>query len=145
MKPMTIDYRHHRIVLTRAFAKKASEPSSREYRDLKDAVSTFPTFKVVNHTILRKKGKETYKGLNFEFMEDYINTHVEESKREKAMDDLREQKYLSKCHSKKFPTIRKWFLETYPEIKSNYGRLASEFENRNTFEVNFSKDDAAAA
>ena len=45
MRPLTIDFVSHRIVMTRAFAKKASDPTTREYRELKEALSTFPTFK----------------------------------------------------------------------------------------------------
>ena len=143
MRPLTIDFAKNRIVMTRAFARKASDPSTKEYRELKDSMETFPTFSVEHHTIKKCSGKESYKGLNYSFMYYYINTYVEESKREKAMEDLETQIFLTKCHSKRFPTVRKWFLETYPEINLNYGKIASEINERNAIEVNFSKEEDA--
>ena len=144
MRPLTIDFRNNRIVMTRDFAKKAADPKTKEYRELKEAMGTFPTFTVEHHTIKKSASKETYKGLNYDFMIDYINTHVAEEKREKAMADLSEQMYLTKCHSKKFPTVKKWFLATYPEINSNFGKIATEFEERHAVEVNFSNNDEVA-
>ena len=145
MRPLTIDFAKNRIVMTRAFARKASDPSTKEYRELKDTMETFPTFSVEHHTIKKCSGKESYKGLNYSFMYYYINTYVEESKKEKAMEDLEKQIFLTKCHSKRFPTVRKWFLETYPEINSNYGKIAAEFEERNTVELNFPSEEVEAA
>ena len=145
MRPLTIDFAKNRIVMTRAFARKASDPSTKEYRELKDTMETFPTFSVEHHTIKKCSGKESYKGLNYSFMYYYINTYVEESKREKAIGDLETQIFLTKCHSKRFPTVRKWFLETYPEINSNYGKIAAEFEERNTVELNFPSEEVEAA
>ena len=145
MRPLTIDFVNHRIVMTRAFAKKASDPSTKEYRELKEALSTFPTFTVEHHTIKKCTSKESYKGLDYNFMIRYINTRVEESKRKKAMADLEEQMFLTKCHSKRFPTVRKWFLETYPEIDSNFGKIASELEERKTAELAFPNVEDAVA
>ena len=145
MRPLTIDFVSHRIVMTRAFAKKASDPTTREYRELKEALSTFPTFTVEHHTIKKNSSKETYKGLDYGFMTEYINTYVDENKRVKALADLEEQKFLTKCHSKKFPSVRKWFLETYPEIDSNYGKIATEFEERKATELTFPKEENAVA
>lgn len=145
MRPLTIDFAKNRIVMTKAFARKASDPSTKEYRELKETMETFPTFSVENHTIKKCASKECYKGLDYNFMFDYINTYVEESKREKAIKDLEEQKFLTKCHSKKFPTVKKWFLETYPEINSNFGKVVAEFEERNAVELNFPTEEIEAA
>ena len=130
MKPISVNFNNQTIVMTNAFAKKASDPRTAEHRQLKEMKKAFPTYTEVRHTIKKTK-KESYKGLNYDFMFDYINRYVEESKIEKAIEDLEEQIYLTKCHTSKFPTVRKWFLETYPEINSNYGKLAKEYEKRN--------------
>ena len=144
MRPITIDFENNRIVMTRAFAKKACEPNTKEYRELKDIMATFPSFMVEHHKIKKCASKESYKGLNYNFMVEYINTYVAEDKRAKAMEDLEEQMFLTRCHSKKFPTVRKWFLETYPEINTNFGKIATEFEERNVVEGNFSKEEDTA-
>ena len=132
MKPISVNFTNQTIVMTSAFAKKASDPTTKEFRELKDMIKTFPSFKVVNHTIKKNSGKESFKGLNYEFMRDYIATHVEVNKVMQALEDLEEQIYLTKCHSKRFPTVRKWFLATYPEIKDNYGKIS---ESRNTVKI----------
>ena len=130
MKPISPNFKNQTIIMTNAFAKKASDPTTKEYRELKDMIKTFPSFKVVTHTIKKNSGKESFKGLNYDFMREYIETHVEVNKVMQALEDLEEQIYLTKCHSKKFPIVRKWFLETYPEINTNFGKVKAEFEKR---------------
>ena len=138
MKPISINFTNNTIVVTSAFAKKASDPSSKEFRELQKTLKTFPTFTVERHTIKKNPSKESYAGLTYAFMREYIETHVEVNKVIQALEDLEEQIYLTKCHSIKFPTVRKWFLATYPEIKDNYGKIS---ETRRTVEIITSEDE----
>lgn len=134
MKPISVNFTNQTIVMTKAFADKASNPKTAEHKQLAELKKSFPTYTEVRHTIKKTK-KESYKGLNYDFMFDYINRYVEESKKEKAIKDLEDQIYLTKCHTAKFPTVRKWFLATYSEINTNYGKLAKEFEERNAIAI----------
>ena len=51
-------------------------------------------------------------------MEDYIKTHGSEEECEKNLAEFKEQKLISLCHStsRRYPTIKKWFLAKYPEV-----------------------------
>lgn len=75
-------------------------------------------FTVEVKTIKRNSAKECYKGLNYEFMEDYIRTHETKETVVEVLSEFEEMLLISQCHSKAFryPTIKKWFLEKYPEI-----------------------------
>ncbi len=46
-------------------------------------------------------------------MENYIANHDNADEIKKAYDELR---LIGACHKVSYPTIKKWFLETYPEI-----------------------------
>ena len=55
-------------------------------------------------------------------MEDYIAAHEDYETAKAVLDELEEMRLISQCHSKAFryPTIKKWFLERYPEVR-NFG------------------------
>lgn len=131
MRPIHIDFAKERIVMTRAFAKKASDPTTAEYRKLKGIISTVPSFRVECHTNKKNARKESYKGLNYEFMKSYIETHADKSKKAQLRKALEEQIFLSECHSIKYPVVKKWFLATFPEIKENYGKVITDFDEVN--------------
>ena len=46
-------------------------------------------------------------------MEAYIADHDQNGTIKKVYDELR---LIGACHKVSYPTIKKWFLETYPEI-----------------------------
>jgi len=73
----------------------------------------YPTFTVVRRSIKKAPTKETYAGLTFVYMENYIATHANAEQIKKVYDELR---LIGACHKASYPTIKKWFLETYPEI-----------------------------
>ena len=66
----------------------------------------------------RSKTKECYRGLNYEYMEDYIKTHGSKEECAENLAEFKEQKLISLCHStsRRYPTIKKWFLGKYPEV-----------------------------
>lgn len=51
-------------------------------------------------------------------MEDYILTHGTPEEIKKNLKIYDEKKLISECHSKarRYPVIKSWFLETFPEI-----------------------------
>lgn len=57
-----------------------------------------------------------YHSLTYRYMEDYIASHG--STEDRRIYD--EKKLISECHSKSFryPVIKSWFLERFPEIKT---------------------------
>ena len=75
-----------------------------------------PLYTVVQRHIRKNTKQEHYHGLTYAYMEDYIASHG-------SMEDRRtydEMKLISKCHSKgfRYPTIKAWFLERFPEVKA---------------------------
>ena len=63
---------------------------------------------------------EHYKGLTYDYMRDYILRKESSVKAQSAIAEVDEMILLSKCHSKRYPAIKSWFLEKYPEVKE-YG------------------------
>ena len=117
MKRIKIDYTNSEILVYKTFAQKASIVGTSEYNELKEIKANFEGFKVKVHTLAKKKGKETYKGLTYDEMEKYILSHRNSKMNMRIFEA---KKALSKIHSIRYPAIKQWFLETYPEVKE-YG------------------------
>lgn len=73
MANIIIKERSKTLEITKKFAAAASRFGSDEYMELKAARSEFPTFKVVTKTTSRKS-KDSFKGLTYDFMENYIKS-----------------------------------------------------------------------
>lgn len=113
MTTITVSARTHSLVLTKSFAAKAAIFGTDEYKMLQEARRDYPGYKVtVGKT---KEAKNIYAGLDYAYMEKYIAAHDDE---EKTIYD--EKKLISECHSKgfRYPVIKSWFLERFPEIKT---------------------------
>ena len=115
------------IVMDATFAKKSENTMSAEYAHLQQVRRDYPTYKVIRHTIKRNAEKKTYKGLTYEYMEYYILTHGTKEERQKNFDEYNEMILISKCHGKayRYPVIKRWFLEKYPEI-AEFGAPAAQ-------------------
>lgn len=108
-----IDYANRQIIMDRTFAKHANIVGSEEYNRLQTARRDYEGFTVVVRTIRRNNKKECYRGLTYKYMEEYISCHDNSDERKKQFDELR---LIAKCHSKRYPVIKQWFLQQYPEI-----------------------------
>lgn len=108
---MKIDFETETIIMNAAFAKAASHVGTKEFRQLQEIHRDYPTFRITTRTIKRNSNKESYRGLTYEYMERYIATH--DADMMKVFDEMR---LISECHSVRYPTIKKWFLETFPEV-----------------------------
>ena len=115
---LKLDHAKRTIVMDRTFAKYAANTMSQEYAHLQDVRHDYPEYQVVQRKIKRSKTKECYRGLNYEYMEDYIKTHGSKEECAKNLAEFKEQKLISLCHStsQRYPTIKKWFLAKYPEV-----------------------------
>ncbi len=117
MTDIKVLFEQKTILLASKFAKKAQNADSPEFRELQKAKASFPDFKVkVNH-IKRNPSKECYKGLTYQYMRAYIATHS--VNQEVALANMEELIFKTKCHSDayRYPTVKKWFLNKYPEVK----------------------------
>lgn len=111
------------IVMDRTFAKLAENTMSAEYAHLQQVRKDYPTYTVIKRQIKRNGNKESYKGLTYEYMETYILSHGTSETRIANLREFNEMRLIAECHSKAFryPVIKAWFLEKYPEVK-NFGK-----------------------
>ena len=125
-----VDFAKKRIVMDRAFAKNCANPASDEYTQLQRVRQDYPNFTVSTRTCKSNPEKESYKGLTYEYMENYITTHEEGENRVLVLKEFAEMRLISECHSKahRYPVIKNWFLNKYPEI-ANFGMAAPAAEN----------------
>ena len=113
---LKIDHINGRLIMDRTFAKNAENTRSEEYRHLQSVRQDYPTYIVIRKQIKKAPQKENYRGLTYEFMETYVKNHEPEDTREAVSNELKHMIEISKCHSIRYPTIKKWFLAKYPEV-----------------------------
>lgn len=113
-----IDFANSRIMMDRTFAEKCRDTRSIEYEHLQRVRQDYPQFTVLRREIKKNASKETYAGLTYEYMERYIVTHEEADTRAAVLAEYNELRLISECHkrSRRYPTIKKWFLAKYPQI-----------------------------
>ena len=115
---LMVKYAEGVIEMNTTFAKMMQNPLSEEYALLQRTRQDFPTFAVPTRQIKSNPHKDTYKGLTYEYMRDYIILHTTPEKEAEAVAEFDEMVLISKCHGKtlRYPTIKKWFLKKYPEV-----------------------------
>ena len=115
---LKIDFVNGRIVMDRTFAKNCTNTASDEYTQLQRVRLDYPNFKVYTRHIKKNTKKESYKGLTYAYMEDYIRRHEEGEKLREVLTEYSELRLIAECHSTghRYPTIKKWFLTKYPEV-----------------------------
>lgn len=121
-KNMIIDHKNKKILLCRDFENKSKNAESGEFKQLCDIVKIFPSYDIVRREIAKKKNKEAYKGLTYGYMEAYIDLHG----RLDIMQEYKELRLLAECHSIRYPVIKAWFLEKFPEVKLYGVRIDAE-------------------
>lgn len=116
---LKINYADKKIVMDRTFAKLAENTRSEEYTHLQQVRGDYPDYAVVVRTIKNNPAKETYKGLTYEYMENYILSHEKDEGLVLTLTEFNELRTISRCHKQglRYPTIKKWFLNRYPEIE----------------------------
>jgi len=127
---LKIDHENGLLIMDRTFAKNAENTRSSEYSHLQSVRRDYPTYTVIRREIKKNPEMNHYKGLTYEYMEDYILTHESKETVDKVIEEFEEMILISRCHSKAFryPVIKKWFLARYPEI-AKFGRLESKSES----------------
>ncbi len=119
---LKVNHADRKIIMDRTFAKYAENTRSEEYAHLQQVRKDYPIYEVTVRTIKKNSNKETYKGLTYDYMRDYIITHEDEENVKIVLTEFSELRLVSRCHSqaKRYPVIKKWFLSKYPEI-ANFG------------------------
>ena len=128
-----VDFEKNLLVMNQAFATKARNVRSEEYKLLQSTRRDYPTYTVVKRRIKRNSQKETYAGLTYEYMRMYIATHESKETVKDVMKHFDELLLISQCHCKarRYPVIKSWFLGKYPEIEG-FGKPKKTEENPDT-------------
>ena len=115
---LTVNHTNRTIVMDRTFAKYAANTRTEEYAHLQQVRQDYPTYVVIQRHIKTNANKNTYRGLTYEYMEDYIMTHGDADTVLANMREYNEKRCISDCHGKAFryPVIKSWFLNKFPEI-----------------------------
>ena len=112
---LKLDHAKRLVIMDKTFAKFAANTMSAEYAHLQQVRRDYPTYEVVQKRIKKNATKECYRGLTYAYMESYIESHGTAEVRY----EFEEMRLIAQCHSKAFryPTIKAWFLEQFPEVK----------------------------
>ena len=131
---LKIDFAKAQIIMDRTFAKNVTDTHSPEYAHLQSVRRDYPNFNVVMRTIKKNDNKISYKGLTYDYMRCYILNHGSYEKRVACLAEFDALLEIAECHSKsrRYPTIKKWFLNTYPEIVK-FGKILGDEANQYTF------------
>ena len=108
MTNITINYKKNTIEITKAFEKKASAYGSEAYIELSEARKEFPNYRLVVKT---SKSNNTFAGMDYDFMVEYIEKHENAEQRKAEFDKLR-------ASGLTYGEIKQWFVETYPIFKN---------------------------
>lgn len=106
---------------------------------LANYMRSFPNYTITVRKDIKKNAKqEHYKGLTYEYMKTYIRKYEPIETRDSVLKELEDRIFISECHSTghRYPAIKKWFLEKYPEV-ANGGKTfinATQEEHTNTSE-----------
>ena len=122
---LKINHEEGIITMDRTFAKNAENTRSEEYAHLQSVRRDYPNYTVIRREIKKNPNKECWKGLTYEYMENYIIGHEGDDTRDLVLKEFAEMRLIAECHSKchRYPVIKKWFLDKYPEI-ANFGMAA---------------------
>ena len=113
------------ILISKSFEKAAHNPNSREYKELMEVMNTHPTYKLAQRAIKKNPQKQKYPNLTYEYMRDYIILTSTPEDELAAVAEFDNMILKSRCQSQsnRYPVIKRWFLNKYPEIKE-FGMIA---------------------
>lgn len=109
-----INYEDNTITLTKAFAKQAQNPATKEFRELAKLHKNFPEFTITKRTAKVNDDKEVHSGLSIPWMTNYIKTYVKD---EAAIAEFEEVKVFYKGMPGYYGRVKGWFLKEYPNYK----------------------------
>lgn len=118
---LKIDRNKESLIMDRTFAKFSEDTTSNEYQHLQAIRKDYPDYTVKLRQIKKNTDKKTYPGLTYEYIKNYIIKVSDPKDKNNALAEFEKQIDISNCYSKgkRYPLIKKWFFETYPEIKIN--------------------------
>lgn len=111
-----VNYSTKTIVITKKFAKVISNPFTEEFKAFMELRERLSDFEVVVKATAKRTKRETLKGLNYSFMEQYIARHDDENATVMAEFKKMTVKDDDNLATLSYGVVKKWFLEQYPEV-----------------------------
>ena len=119
----TIDFTRKVLTITKEFADAASDPTSKEYKTMRQFQKDIPDLTVVRKTHSTPKKYYTasgrictrnqFKNLTYKYMEAFINAL---SNREEIMNEYYLIRYpMGDIQHNKYKAVREWFIGKFPE------------------------------
>lgn len=131
MGKIFVDHGKKTIFASKTFLKKARSSESGEYLELAEVVALYRGYSIRERHIKTKSNKQSYKGLTYRYMEDYILCH---DNAERMMAEYRQQRMVSESHKETYGEVKSWFLENYPEVTVFRTRYFQEEESTSVVE-----------
>ena len=116
----TVDVVAKTISASKATLIRAMNPNSAEYIELNLLRADNPDFEVVQKQ--PKKKKETYDGMNFDFMQDFIQAQPD------ADEVMVEFECVKLVNNNRYAPVKKWFLDTYKDEDGKFDMVKAKAE-----------------
>ena len=107
------------ISASKATLKRAMNPNSEEYIELNLLRADNPGFEIVEK---KSKKKETYDGMDFEFMRNFILAQPDYE------EMLVELECVKTTNSNRYAPVKKWFLDTYKDEDGKFDMVKAKAE-----------------
>lgn len=108
-----VDHAKKTITLTKAYAKMANTPGTKEFDELAALYKAFPNYTIKMRTAKPKEDKEKHGGLTIQWMTDYIKNYKDEI----AVAEFNEVKKFYKTMPGYYGKVKGWFLNKYPNYQ----------------------------
>lgn len=130
MEKFKVDFTSKTLTITKAFAEKAENPNSKEYKTLRRIIKDFPDFEVVRKTHktpskYRTKGGEIYKcnqykNLSYKNMERFMNALPEGESKTQVLEAYKFLRYKAGgVQTSTYKAVRDWFVEQFPYYRKD--------------------------
>ena len=127
---ITLNRKNHTIEVTKKLYDAASKYNSEEEILLREAQQNNPGYKV---EVISRKTKNTYKGLDYDFMTTYIKAHDDKKKSKMAtfldMRALTAEAIAMDASPADYLTVKEWFLREFPEIEAYHNKRQQMLED----------------
>ena len=135
---MRANHENKTIEMTKAEAKAAGKITSEKFKELMALKAMLPNYEVAIVAAPRRK-KSAFSKLTYEYMAAYIKKHDDEKATKMAkfnelrgiVSDEDKEKYgemSNNLEKAAYATIKKWFLNTFKEIKEFHENHKEEME-----------------
>ena len=115
MNAVRINHDERTIVITKKYAKLASEYNAPAYKELRKIKSENPNYQVIVREVSKKSTVSSR--LTLRTIENYIKMHDADGKIMEEFKNKRDEKVGVNLEKTTFFEIKKWFFATYPELK----------------------------